>query len=236
MGKYLINKIFAKLKTSYFGEFPQLSYSRSGEDLLLDDIFNHKSSGFYVDIGSFHPINYSNTFKFYLKGWTGINIDPNKEVMDLFKKTRSNDLNLNLAVSETAGTHDYFMNTMDPSMNTISDTFASESSQKYGFEIAEKRVVTVKRLEDIIRDSNCDLSKIDFFNIDVEGHDFEVLKSNDWNDIRPKVVLIEMNCGIEEVRSSDIYKFLLNKNYSLLSYTYLNYQVGNGFFINNDLK
>ena len=145
MGKQLINKAFAKFKTAWFGEFPKISYSRSGEDLLLDDIFKQKSSGLYVDVGAFHPVNYSNTFKFYLKGWTGINIDPNKEIMDLFKKTRPRDINLNIAVSENTGTRDYYMNNFDPSMNTISETFANESSKQFGFNIAEKRTIATER-------------------------------------------------------------------------------------------
>ena len=32
---------------------------------------------------------------------------------------------------------------------------------------------------------------IDFLNVDVEGHDLEVLESNDWKRFRPKVIVVE---------------------------------------------
>jgi hypothetical protein len=31
--------------------------------------------GFFVDVGCFHPLFYSNTWKLYKKGWRGVNID-----------------------------------------------------------------------------------------------------------------------------------------------------------------
>ena len=236
MGKQFLNKAFGKAKGIFFGEFPKLSYSRSGEDLLLDDIFKQKSVGTYVDVGAFHPIKYSNTFKFYLKGWRGINIDPNKEIMDLFNTVRPEDINLNLAVSINAGYLDYYMNNFDPSMNTISEEFAKESSKQYGFGFAEKRTVATERLDKIIASSRIAANEIDFLNIDVEGHDLEVLQSNDWNKIRPKIVLIEINCALESVHNTAIFQFMASKNYSLISFIYLNGEFGNGIFKNNDLK
>ena len=38
------------------------SYSQWGEDLFIQEFFKGRAKGFYVDIGSFHPIMYSNTF------------------------------------------------------------------------------------------------------------------------------------------------------------------------------
>jgi hypothetical protein len=32
---------------------------------------------------------------------------------------------------------------------------------------------------------------IDFMNVDVEGHDREVLESNDWDRFRPKFIVVE---------------------------------------------
>ena len=56
------------------------SYSQLGEDLV---ILNHlerlgkniKSPGFYVDIGAFHPLDGSNTYKLYRNGSSGVVID-----------------------------------------------------------------------------------------------------------------------------------------------------------------
>ena len=81
-----------------------------------------------------------------------------------------------------------------------------------------------------------DHTKIDFLNIDVEGHDYQVLQSNNWEKIRPKIVLIEINCELGQIQSSTIYQFMISKNYSFISYIYLNPEFGNGIFMNNDLN
>jgi hypothetical protein len=52
------------------------SYAQFREDTILDRFFK-KSTGFYIDIGANHPDRFSNTKKFYKKGWSGINIEPN---------------------------------------------------------------------------------------------------------------------------------------------------------------
>lgn len=236
MGKYLIYKNLGRLKNRILGEFPKLSYSRSGEDLLLDDIFRHKSAGLYVDVGAFHPVDYSNTFKFYLKGWRGINIDANREVMDLFRTMRSKDINMNLAVGPVPGMQDYYMNEFDPSMNTVSKAFAKETSTQFGFDITQTRSIRTERLEKIISDSGIDKTAIDFLSVDVEGYDLEVLQSNDWQQIRPQIVLVEMHGGLDKINGTDIYKFLTAVNYSLLSYIYLNDEFGNGVFIANERR
>ncbi len=54
----------------------QLSYAQEGEDLVLARLFgNQVESGFFVDIGAHHPVRYSNTYYFYRRGWTGLNVD-----------------------------------------------------------------------------------------------------------------------------------------------------------------
>lgn len=228
----IVYKICDKIKRNVFGEFPKISYSRTGEDLLLDEFFQFKSSGFYIDIGAYHPVNYSNTFKFYLKGWKGINIDPNKEIMRLFEKVRPLDYNLNLAISNQEGEFTYYMNDKDPSMNTISEDFATQAFKNYGIITKEKRQVKVETLENLIKDLNLENTIIDFLSVDVEGHDLEVLQSNNWDIVRPKVILVEIHSNIEDIYNSEIYIFLKQKGYKLLSYTHLNDYIGNAFFVN----
>ena len=57
-----------------------LSYSQQAEDLSIQRYFGEeKMNGFFVDVGAFDPIKYSNTYLFYKKGWRGINIEPNPD-------------------------------------------------------------------------------------------------------------------------------------------------------------
>src|SRR3989344_2532261 len=52
------------------------SYSQWGEDIIIDKLLGMKNKGFYIDIGAYDPIRFSNTQRFYNKGWKGINIEP----------------------------------------------------------------------------------------------------------------------------------------------------------------
>jgi hypothetical protein len=55
--------------------------------------------------------------------------------------------------------------------------------------------------------------RLDFFDIDVEGFDLEVLKTNDWVKYRPKVIVIESDISLQNDISSEIVKYLELQNY-----------------------
>ena len=76
--------------------------------------------------------------------------------------------------------------------------------------IKEKKIKSFK-LNSILNQSKFKNRQIDFLNIDVEGADFEVLKSLDFNIYEPKIICIEiMDKNIFE---SKIYNFLKDINY-----------------------
>lgn len=80
------------------------SYAQSGEDIIawgeMSGIARNTPTGFYVDVGAYHPKLFSNTYLFYKKGWKGICIDPNPEMEKLFKWVRPRDRFLNVGVGE----------------------------------------------------------------------------------------------------------------------------------------
>ena len=57
--------------------------------------------------------------------------------------------------------------------------------------IKEKKIKSLK-LNSILNNSKFKNRKIDFLNIDVEGADFEALKSLDFNIYEPKIICIEI--------------------------------------------
>jgi len=86
--------IAAFLSGSIKGHFGQW-----GEDVLIRKLFDRKlSDGFYLDLGAYHPFTHSNTAYFWIKGWSGINVDANPYTIDLFNKTRPNDQNIWAAI------------------------------------------------------------------------------------------------------------------------------------------
>ncbi len=74
---------------------------------------------------------------------------------------------------------------------------------------------------------------MDFFDIDVEGLDLEVLKSNDWDKYRPKVIVIETDISIQNDINSEIVNYLEIQNYRLIGKSVINGNLGNLFLISN---
>jgi hypothetical protein len=54
---------------------------------------------------------------------------------------------------------------------------------------------------------------IDFLNVDVEGHDLEVLESNDWKTFRPRVIVVEDE--VLDPRESAIVRTMKTHGYEL---------------------
>src|SRR3954464_9023248 len=77
------------------------AYSSEGEDLILKRIFDRKTNGVYIDVGAHHPFRVSNTYLFYKRNWTGINIDPMPGSQAIFNRYRPQDINLEMGVSAT---------------------------------------------------------------------------------------------------------------------------------------
>ena len=97
MLKYLSNIYNLYWKHKSF--LPKKQYSCFGEDLFVKDFFQNDNEGYYVDVGSYHPFFWNNTYLLYKKNWNGINIDANPLSTDLFNIAMKDDYNFNLAVT-----------------------------------------------------------------------------------------------------------------------------------------
>ena len=165
------------------------TYTPFGEDIIIDNLLG-KKSGFYVDIGAHDPSRFSNSKRFYRKGWRGINIEPNPECIKKFNKSRPRDINLNVGIANKNGVLDFYI--FEPeSLSTFSKE-VSRSRQKYGYKLIKTTPIKVVKL-DYILTKYCKNKSIDFFSIDTEGLDLEVLRSNNWKRFRPKVICIEIS-------------------------------------------
>jgi FkbM family methyltransferase len=164
------------------------SYSQSGEDLILNNFFRDKNVGVYVDIGANDPKKFNNTHFFYLKGWHGVNIEPNIKKIKLFKKTRKRDINLNLGVGQKEGEL-IFYNFKPDTLSNFSEEITDEY-RKMGHKIKSIEKVKVLPLNTIFKKYLMN-TKIDFMTVDTEGGDLEVLRGNDWTKYRPVYLIIE---------------------------------------------
>src|SRR5258708_3883540 len=194
------------------------SYSQCGEDLALRWLFQNVANGFYVDVGAYHPLKFSNTYYFYRRGWTGINIDPTPGVIELFQKARPRDINLPYAVANGAKDLKLYINESERGVNTLSPEFATLQRERWGRRYSSETVVRTQTLAEILHAHKPDDRPIQFLSVDVEGLDLEVLESNDWGKYVPNVVLCEdfslrnVECG----SSCDVWAFLRARGYALV--------------------
>ena len=171
------------------------SYSQEGEDRVLASLLfkvhggKEISDGFYVDVGAHHPYRYSNTCFFYRRGWRGINIDAMPGSMDLFRKERPRDINVETGIGRQAGTSKFYVFNV-PALNTFDEDLAKARSND-AWRVTQTLDVPIAPLSKILQEHLPKGRTIDFLTVDVEGFDMDVLQSNDWSHYRPSVVLVE---------------------------------------------
>ncbi|MFH1644693.1 MAG: FkbM family methyltransferase [bacterium] len=217
---------YRKASNVFINKYARKSYSMEGEDLFLDFLFGGGINGFFVDVGAHHPKWISNTYFFYKKGWRGINIDAMPGSMKLFKKVRAEDINLEIAISDTQGDLTYYgYNKSEYNTFSKEEKEFREKNKEYDYLKLQftKKIRTYSLAE--ILDKHVPLNKkIDFFSIDVEGLDLQVLKSNDWEKYKPRVIIVECpgNLKYDDILSNEAYKYLILRGYELIAKTKYN--------------
>lgn len=186
MLKNLIKKFFKKNKDQ-----PKISYSQSGEDIILQHIFRIKKieKPTYIDIGAHHPYFLNNTALMYKNGSRGINIEPDPDLFKLFPAHRKNDINLNIGISSKNGIADFYrMNSS--TLNTFSKEEAEHMQENEGYPIKEVLKLKTFTVESIIEQHANGIFP-DVLSLDVEGLDFEILESINFEKSKPKIICVE---------------------------------------------
>ena len=182
----------------------------NNEDTAVLDYFKNKKNGFYVDVGCHHPICINNTYLLYKQNWSGIIIDVSQFSIDLFNYMRPQDLNYNCAISNKNKIVKLFYQKEFSQLSTIKSIQAKNVFQG---NIKEKDIQAFS-LDEILNRDKYKNTKIDFLNIDVEGADLEVLEGLSFDRFKPELICLEIHD--KEVKKSEIYNFLANKNYELI--------------------
>lgn len=212
-------KYFWRLLTR-LSRHAHLSFSQEAEDLALLELagWQEDSRGFYVDLGAHHPYRFSNTAIYSLKGWSGINIDAEPGSMESFRRHRPHDVNLELAISSRE-TERLFYRYNEPALNGIDCDRQSELANTR-FRLTDKIQLTTRTLFSVLREYCPQLPKPNFLSVDVEGHDLEVLQSNDWELFPFEWVLAELSVqDVLSIGESAVVSFLRDKGYRLRAFT-----------------
>lgn len=218
---------------NFGNNFVKNSYSQCGEDLIIDYLFSLRGINMpsYIDIGANHPWFINNTAYFYKKGCIGINIEPNPDLISIFKEERSLDKSLNIGISNLASSEMDFYVMKDNTLSTFSKDEA-DNFVNHGKEIEKIIKITTLNIKDVIKEYNNNIFP-DFLNIDVEGLELEILQGIDYNQNYPKVICVETAdyspIGAGKKRK-DLMDFIESKGYYLYADTNLN-----SIYIKNEL-
>jgi FkbM family methyltransferase len=199
------------------------SYSQTGEDRIIAAVVHEQPHGFFVDVGCNHPQRFSNTFELYKRGWRGLNIDANLGLVRKFNRLRPRDISVCAVVSDKEG-EVYFTDFAEPLVSSLDEGHVAD--WKASVPIKQRRLVRTVTLTALLA-ANHVARSFDLLSIDVEGHDFEVLRSLDLTVYRPRLIVIEMHhADLSEVFSGKIYRHLARNGYKMVGYA-----VMNGYFV-----
>lgn len=209
----------------------KISFSQSGEDLIVDFIFRNLMKidmPSYIDVGAYDPFVLNNTAIFYSRGCRGVNVEPNPSAIDKFIEARPFDININIGISDMEGFLDYYR-FKGPALNTFDENEKEKNIEQY----TGKLTIQITTLTGIIN-KYCKGIFPDFLSLDVEGFDMKILQTIDYNNA-PKVICVETIQKAANqvwVKNSSIINFLKAKGYLHHSDTCIN----SIFVLNTALK
>jgi FkbM family methyltransferase len=204
------------------------SKSQIGQDKILDEqIFKGKRNGVFVEVGALDGFGASNTWFFEKeRGWSGLLIEPNPfEFNKMSNHPRDKSLKENCAISDIeqdiiflsiegpcnvlSGIKEFYnhqhMDRINRELNSYKDYPVGHELYSKSKEIKMKSV----RLETLF--DKYQITKIDLISIDVEGAEYQVLNSINFDKVDIDVFLIENNYGLSKET-----EFLISKGYKLL--------------------
>jgi FkbM family methyltransferase len=202
------------------------SYAQAGEDLIVDFIAKAMQIDdiTYLDIGAHHPTQFSNTYLFYKRGFRGVLVEPDPELMASIRTVRPHDVCIEAGVGVQAATTAQFFVMSTRTLNTFSEDEAKRYEAMGTQRIEKVLSVPLVTLDHILADRFGDREPI-LMSIDIEGLDFEVLSTLNLKKYRPPIVCIETlkySETREETKDARIAQLMSENGYFVYGDTYIN--------------
>ncbi len=164
------------------------------EQQVLADYLPAK--GFFVEVGAFHPIDFSQTFALEQRGWDGLLVEPiPAQAENLRRMRRARVFEVACGGPAQHGrTQKMSIAGALSSLRTVEDT----SQQSVD--------VQVRTLDSLLAEAN--VERIDFLSVDVEGVELDVLAGLSFDKYRPNLILLE-----DFAERLDKHRFMRSRRY-----------------------
>ncbi len=192
-------------------------FSQYGQDKFIAEYFKFMKNGVFVDIGANDGKTLSNTY--YLEKelfWNGIAIEPSPKVFKRLKLNRKCKL-LNICISDRSGIAKFLeLSDHVEMLSGLVDKYDPRHIMRINYEIekfgGKKSLINVPcyTLEDVINEQN--INKINYLNIDIEGGEFDLLKSINFSNLDIDVIGIENNYKEDKIKN-----YLKQHGYNLIA-------------------
>lgn len=236
----LIKKIFLEKQGDQIIKRPlvRVQYPHA-EKVNLDDVIRrylsskNASDFFFLQIGAYDGITNDPISVFVRQHkWRGVLIEPQKEVFEELKENYREHpqlVFLNVAIADKDGKKDFYrvrntthqlpfwyrqiaslsLNTVLKHRNGIPDYGIIDRIANIDDLIEVERVncITFDTLLNIL-----EIDRIDLLQIDAEGYDFEILKTIDFERVKPKIIHYE-HMHLNKEQDDECVRYLINQGY-----------------------
>lgn len=162
------------------------SRSQSAEDkFLVDHYFKRRCEGTYIELGGLDGVKYSNSHLFHHGyQWRGLLIEPNPTNFAALKQNRPNDDTYNYAVCSSTSVVHFVGEGSLSATGGILEFMAPSFFERWHPNVDKSALpeIPCKPLSEILDMSSLNTNAvIDFLSLDVEGAEFEVVKTLDFS-------------------------------------------------------
>ena len=171
------------------------------DELVLEKYKN----GFFLDVGCFDGEFISNTHKLEKYGWSGLCVDAFP--INFEKRPKSKVIQAVLGSEKNINVE--FTKSKYPEISGITNHLSSKNWEHY---IEEKITLKTSVLQDILKENKVP-NFIEYFNLDIEGMEYEILKSFPFEKYKFGILSIEHN--YQEPKRTNIRKLLEANGYKL---------------------
>ena len=202
-------------------------FSSDGEDAILDKIVPRNQSFYYIDIGANHPVKHSNTFIFYLRGLSGICIDPLPGLDSQYRFFRPHDLFINSGISTDPGISSlpFYVYNDCPDNSTLSLQHVQTLKRLHNrlpSRIIDIPLITTSYLLKCYETRFGHNLPVHILSLDIEGNEYEIMRSFFDLGSFPWIVCVEnIGFNIHTLNDSPLHNLFVSNKYIALGKTIL---------------